>query len=862
MNSINTQKLISTFLILSTAVSSSVLIFATSGNSIAENTPNDFAVGGNLPSNAFVQDNTVRIAGFATYDTLAIKENKRQDNLTDYFAEKLLGQMAEDNSSASLSKSASGISFSLPDMSRGMDFFLNDPTVSLVASIDRKNIKTKKGSAVEDFQKYFEEISPIVETASKDFNDKLVRYAENEMTAASFGSLDFVLSNAIAKLYNVKVPAEIADYHSALIKTFKTRSGLTGINNDPLRSYFYAKDFYGMVNVENKIILDATNNLDKKLSLLFPGEEKSLFAKYLGINTANAQWITTDLGALIQRIGTWIQNAYNNIVNGSQLAQTILQYVYKVATELLKDQLIHKLVQQTINWANNGFNGKPQYVENFGALIKDTVKSAGDRIVSDAMNKFNGGACPTLKPLLEITFRGPSTVVAGSTGEPYSCTIDQLGANLDEFKESFANGGWIAYRNILTNPQGTFMGSYLHMSDSIAMEQSRKEEEKKQEALAGNGNLDLKGCATEPIVYYLPDDVGSSAPVTMEDLEASFGKENIISAQCDSNGCSLAEICEADIVTKTPAQIASKATTDAISKSPIDRIVNANDVAGLVSALVNAAMTKLVGLGREGLAGLTTEKLSQTVDGSPEAVCEGYDDTGPKPTAKDTCIAQIGEATGGVDEQKAANLEKDLNDMQASYSEIVNFHAQIQINASQAKFYLEQASSSCAIVFGTSTDPDIIDAQFYVEQNYGNILSLIENASSSIEEITKPNGLLSMLSQLISGIKDKKWAGGLDEINTSLGLGIVPSGSTDAAKVKSFISKLSDQMQNPSSAFSRKFSTPIELVRLAGELQMALSKISGNACAVSEISSKINLNPNGCRLSTAKKDCTTPPTPQ
>ncbi len=172
MNSINTQKLISAFLILSTAVSSSVLIFATSGDSkIAE--VENFAVANKLPSNAFADESIKQIAGFSTYNTLAAKSGKTQDNLTDYFAEKLLGQLAEDNDSGTVNITESGVSFVIPDMESGLGYFLKDPQVSLIASVNPGDIKTKKGNTAEDIQKYFEEMVPIVEVASKDLNDRL-----------------------------------------------------------------------------------------------------------------------------------------------------------------------------------------------------------------------------------------------------------------------------------------------------------------------------------------------------------------------------------------------------------------------------------------------------------------------------------------------------------------------------------------------------------------------------------------------------------------------------------------------------------------------------------------------------------------
>lgn len=841
MNPTNPQKLISTFLILATAVSSSVFIFVTNESSVAVQTGNS-QIADKLPANAFADESIKQIAGFSTYDTVAIQKGSRRDNLTDYFAEKLLGQLAEDNDGVSLANSETGTSFVLPDMTKGIDHFLKDPQVALISSVDSKDIKMIRGADSRTIDVYFQNVNTIIDEAKYEYLSKLKTYSRQGATEASFNSLNFILSNAVAKLYNVKVPEVATDYHSALIKSLKTHAGLSGVGTDPLRSYFHAKEYLSIVEMEKRIVSNATSDLNEKLAYLNNKQKDGIFVEYFGIRRVQA--IT------VFDIPNTIQGTISAIFEGEGVYNDILNYVLKIATEVLKDQLIHKLVQQTITWANNGFNGKPQYVENFGKVLNDAAKSAGDRVLSDAMTKFNGGACPTLKPLLEITFEGTAVEAGVGNTEGYGCTIDQMGANIDDFKNSFSNGGWIAYRSMLTNPQGTYFGAYMDLSDKISQEQEKKAEETKQEVSTGGGFLNMKQCKNRNVA------TGADAAqfATVAEAKSSLG-DAFVSATCPAGGpCTEVVACEASGTesgweTTTPGQIAGQAVKDSLGKSPIDRIVNANDITGLVSALVNAALTKIVNLGQDGLAGLTNKELERK-DGSVADACAGSEDP-------EKCKEEIGGATKEVDNQKAQKVGEDLKKMMSGYSEIAATQNEIFAGASQAKFYLEQASSTCSATFSSSMDSDVLDAQFYVIQNYDYVVGKITDAEAGIKGITDPGGIMDSLSLLSNAVAEKDLAA-LEDANSKIGLGITPTGETDDEKISDFLSKLADQMKSASSAFGNKFSTVYELPRIKGDLKSESLKIADDSCSILYTAKRINPDPNSCRLSPATADCKAP----
>ena len=258
---------------------------------------------------------------------------------------------------------------------------------------------------------------------------------------------------------------------------------------------------------------------------------------------------------------------------------------------------------------------------------------------------------------------------------------------------------------------------------------------------------------------------------------------------------------------------------------------------------MNAALTKVVALAQEGLAGLVNEKLEDS-SGSVADICAGAED----PVK---CKQEIDDTTSGVDEQKSQKVSADLKKMISTYAEVAQLENKIISGANQAKFYLERASSTCSATFISSVDPDVIDAQFYVQQNYDFILSQIVEAEDHVPEITDPeNGILAQLQALDNAIAAKD----LTALE-SFGLGIIPSGDTNDKKVSDFVSKLSDQMKSAASAFGKKFSTIYDLPREKGDLTAAVSEISGDSCSIAEIASKIKPDPNSCRLSPATADC-------
>ena len=86
--------------------------------------------------------------------------------------------------------------------------------------------------------------------------------------------------------------------------------------------------------------------------------------------SASAQW--TDFVALVQRILSYIPEAATWLAtDGTWVKEYFLDYVEKG----IAVQLEQEIISSTRNWARNGFDGQPSFVENPKDLILNTEEN-------------------------------------------------------------------------------------------------------------------------------------------------------------------------------------------------------------------------------------------------------------------------------------------------------------------------------------------------------------------------------------------------------------------------------------------------------------------------------------------------------
>src|SRR3989344_5464367 len=300
-----------------------------------------------------------------------------------------------------------------------------------------------------------------------------------------------------------------------------------------------------------------------------------MVSRISGIQTAHAQWIVFDP------------------VNEGR---SIWEWIKKIATELLKDRLVHKLVQQTIKWVQGG--GKPQFVTNFKGFMTGGAKDEAGRMI----DKYAPQLCQSFGPLVQVAVIPIDPARELDAGP--NCTLDQVVGNIHAFTQSFENGGWVAYGAVM-QPSNNFFGAMFELSGIVDTESEKKREASKSDVESSHGFLSSKECIkwTSEYTQCVESLGGSTGGLRCSD---QMSKENNICLEYRNT---------------TPGETLVGAIKDS-GAAPLLRIVNADDLVALANALINAALTKLVKLGSstisKGILGLDMGAYEDAPD-----KCEG-----------------------------------------------------------------------------------------------------------------------------------------------------------------------------------------------------------------------------------------------
>ncbi len=258
--------------------------------------------------------------------------------------------------------------------------------------------------------------------------------------------------------------------------------------------------------------------------------------------------------------------------------QRFFEWAFKAATEALKRQLLNMIVDQTVNWIQGG--GNPKFITDWPGFFRDAVDQAGGRFLQQL---GLGQLCSPFSLQLRAAFIPIPTFTERS-----SCTMSQVGANLQSFLDNFQNGGWIAWNQMVLQPQNNIYGAYMMAWDEGEIEKDAAAQAAAAEAQAGKGFLDVKGACAERNYQGYQDCIkaGNSA------------------ADCDKASC-------IRYGTVTPGAVVGDLAGKVVG-SDIDYIVNAKDFAAYVSAITNAILDRVF---KEGM-GLLHSALSSSSNSS------------------------------------------------------------------------------------------------------------------------------------------------------------------------------------------------------------------------------------------------------
>lgn len=268
----------------------------------------------------------------------------------------------------------------------------------------------------------------------------------------------------------------------------------------------------------------------------------------------------------------------------------------------LKKKLLDYLVDNIIRWIQ-GEEGQPLFVTDwrgyFGKVIDDAV---GSYIETTKLSFL----CEPFSALVRI-----SLPKAGPPPPP-TCTLDQIVANIENFYNDFRSGGWLAFEEMLY-PWNNPYGAYLMALDGLEYEASLAAMLQEKESQQSQGFLTLKRCV-ECRAIAISGVVGGKI-----NSEVKLGKTAAECQQMKSNVSLIDYKCLREEIT-TPGGIVAGEISKALG-SHLDFIVNADDLTVYLTAIVDAAINRLI---REvskggGLLTMSTPSASSTPGGPPSS---------------------------------------------------------------------------------------------------------------------------------------------------------------------------------------------------------------------------------------------------
>jgi len=273
----------------------------------------------------------------------------------------------------------------------------------------------------------------------------------------------------------------------------------------------------------------------------------------------------------------------------AQLGQTIWKFALDAAVETLKRQILNMMVDQIVNWIQGG--GEPKFITDWPAFFREAVDQAGGKFLQQmGLSQL----CSPFKALLSAGFIPIPTFTTRT-----SCTLTQVGVNLEAFLKSFENGGWIAWNEMILKPQNNVYGAYIMAWDQYEIEKSAAEKSAAAEAQAGKGFLGVKECVEWD---------SSQAIATCSEVYTNCKNQGASSEECsqlekqcyDQN-----QICKKER-TKTPGSVVGDLAAQAMG-SDIPYILSMKDAKGYVAAITNAILNRVFA---EGLSELKTALTS------------------------------------------------------------------------------------------------------------------------------------------------------------------------------------------------------------------------------------------------------------
>lgn len=584
---IDTKKIIAAFLILAAVTSSAILVFSNFNSDDSEKrqkketskpAPNsEIAI-----KNAFVEEIPQSTSTKFALQGLVFGEVPEEllppkiasSNLTERFANGITRELIRKNPKGPTKDAIEdGYNLLPPEFERLRDYLDRSLLIQVAkeADWDKEVSETQKSILVVENPSP-KDLSNYIKFLNKALSES-IKTAPSHLTASADGK---ILEKIGGEIENVKkiaretpVPSNFLNLHNNLTKILIYQKKATALINtdDPLKSALILKNREGEYYKTLSSLANETLKLNEiSLEDNQTREKISLIQKILFIKKAEAQFFPA--------LPLPVMDITQITIQEVSLSQSIWEYVKKVITEIFKDVLLRMIQTQLVSWIAGG--PVPGFVTNWKNFLADAVTETTERVITEEAPWL----CKDFGPLLTISLT-PIPPTQGGGSSAAACTLDTVISNVTDFYNDFKKGGFIALTKSM-EPQNNYWGSFLLLTDKIIAETSKEKEDKEKSASAAHGFLSTKKCVKEIDLYQDPISSLLPSPLPI--------------------GTFIGKLC-VEYEETTPGKIIAQSLIKT-TEAPTDRIVNAQDLINLFTAIIDALINRVISEASKGLIGL------------------------------------------------------------------------------------------------------------------------------------------------------------------------------------------------------------------------------------------------------------------
>ena len=577
---IDAKKLIAGFLILAAGASSSVFIFSylsapAAGTELAANS-NPSPIG----DNAFLAQNTD--------ENLSPEITNSPDNITGILTGTVLTGIMDANPNGPVTD-ANGNQIATPPNQAAMLAELSNsaalknfkaPDWDAEAAAQKLNLVSESASAT---LAYKEALRNVFEKyiVQPDLQD-VIQSASGDPSALAIAAP--ALSNALAEAVQIPTPPTLINFQKSFVKFLTYEQNVLKVaqnaTTDPVKA---------------SLILQAENNKQQTALNQFKNELEKAPLINLSLNTVPSslgEHNNNFIGFVNSIFGVPRVYAQFVVFDPTIFGKMVLEYAQELALQLLKNELINVVQNKVLAWVQG--SGAPRFITSWA----DTFINAYTATAINALNGITPNLCPAFGPLINVALN----ITTPSAGYGFqTCTMST--ANMKNFYNDFANGGWNSYFNML-QPNNNFYSGLMRTQDTVEAAASNQLSATQAKSVAASGFSGSKVCA----------DVSNPDGTSLWCVDNETGERTLAPADgCPAgsqeltvpNGGLCADGTEPK--TTTPGQVTAEISAKALG-SNIDLIVNANNLMGILVAMTESLMNSLINSAQNaidsGLAGI------------------------------------------------------------------------------------------------------------------------------------------------------------------------------------------------------------------------------------------------------------------